>query len=203
MIVTNEYHETAVAIFQKPKASQKYSGDRYLIHEVEDGLVCALADGLGSGERAKESADAVMTVIEQNLDLESERLIHLCNTALLHRRGVVLGILRLDYYHQKYDFLSIGNIGLIIDEQTGKRKRFLPERGYLAGYYRPFKEETGHLSEGANFLMFTDGVLEQELSEPFMKERNVQTIVNLYAALYGNTRMDDTTLIALKYNGSS
>lgn len=191
-----------IATVQLTKAGNRCSGDALLLQETEEGYICALADGLGSGELAQQSAQAVIEVIQDNLTIQADELLAKCNVALEKRRGVVLGILRLDYKNKEYHFLSMGNIGLIVHDPERKRRRYIPQPGYLAGYKRPHKEEVARLEPGMNFLMFSDGVLEKELSQVFMREKNVDTVVRLYTDLYGKERADDTTLIALHYKNS-
>lgn len=195
-------HSVDIATVKLIKAGNRCSGDALFHQETEEGYVCVLADGLGSGRSAQQSAEAVIEVIKENLTVEADQLLSRCNKVLEKRRGVVLGILRLDYKNNQYHFLSIGNIGLVVYDSERKRRRYIPQSGYLAGYKRAHKEEFAQLESGMNFLMFSDGVLEKELSQVFMREKNVNTVTHLYTDLYGRERADDTTLIALHYKNS-
>src|SRR5690625_7481887 len=98
-------------------------------------FTCAVADGLGSGESDKAPAQIVTDIIKNNPRSTDKQLVKLCNEQLVGRRGVVVGILRLDFITQHFTFSSIGNIGLVV-VTNDKKKRNLPERGYLAGYER-------------------------------------------------------------------
>ncbi len=189
-----------LSVFQKAKKGNYHCGDSYFYIETEDGFLCALADGLGSGELAKESADAVMKVIQWNPDLGIEALVKKCNQALVGKRGVVLGILRIDFHTGTYSYSSIGNIGVITIDADGKRSRNIPLAGYLAGYPRTLRVARGKAEKGMFFLMFSDGVNDRRLSSELTRTRSVEQITHRYQELYGQFREDDTTLIVMEYD---
>ncbi|UOR10311.1 SpoIIE family protein phosphatase [Halobacillus amylolyticus] len=195
-----KHKHVAVSVYQKAKKGNYYCGDSYFYKETDDAFICALADGLGSGELAKESSQAVMDVIEKFPALEVESIIKKCNDALLGKRGVVLGILRIDFTHQIYSYSSIGNIGVITLERGGKRQRNIPLAGYLAGYTRKLKVTRGDVKPGMIFLLFSDGVSERRLSLKHTNSHDIHLITEQYKELYGQSREDDTTLIAMEYN---
>ncbi|UOQ91809.1 SpoIIE family protein phosphatase [Halobacillus shinanisalinarum] len=195
-----EYKHVDVSVYQKAKKGNYHCGDSYFHKETNEAFICALADGLGSGELAKESSQAVMDVIERFPDLAIESIIKKCNDALFGKRGVVLGILRIDFNDQTYSYSSIGNIGVITLEQGGKRQRNIPLAGYLAGYPRKLKVTRGDVKSGMIFLLFSDGVSERRLSLKHTNTHNIHLITEQYKELYGHSREDDTTLIAMEYN---
>lgn len=189
-----------LSVFQKAKKGKYYCGDSYFYKETEDAFVCALADGLGSGEMARESSQAVMDVIEDNPDLTLEPLVKKCNEVLVGKRGVVLGILRIDFNALTYSYSSIGNIGIITVDPDGKRNRNIPLPGYLSGYIKKLRISYGKIQEGMVFLLFSDGVDDRKLSSHLTHTNNMQQITEQYKELYGQTRDDDITLIAMEYN---
>lgn len=188
-----------VAIYQKAKSNNYYCGDSYFYTETENEFVCALADGLGSGEFAKESSQVVIDIIRNNIHGTVEQLVKKSNKQLLGKRGVVLGILKIDFKAQSYSFSSIGNIGIMTITNCNKKKRNIPNAGYLAGYHRSFKVTQEKLEPNMKFIMFSDGVLDRELSQKYFLYQNVQDITNSFAAADQGTRVDDTTLIAMRY----
>ncbi|GGJ90933.1 phosphoserine phosphatase RsbX [Lentibacillus kapialis] len=188
------------AVFQKAKKNQYYCGDSYFYTETENEYICALADGLGSGEFAKESSGIVVSVIRDNIDASVEQLIKKCNQELTGKRGAVVGILRINFRARQYTFASIGNIGILTIDEHGKKKRSIPNAGYLAGYHRPFKIMTDELGHERRFILFSDGVTDQDLSQRFLLNMDVQQVVQKYADYTeGVIRTDDTTLIAIGY----
>lgn len=188
-----------IAVYQKPKDGKSCCGDSYFYQEIEDGFICALADGLGSGEFAKDSSDAVMHEIEKHANETIEKIVKKCNDVLIKRRGVVLGIIKLDFKKQMYSFMTIGNIGIILLNEDGSKSRKIPTGGYLAGYTRPFKVIHEQLHAGTIFYMFTDGVNEKLFSKKFYQMGSVSETIHMFSENQEEKMKDDTTLIAMKY----
>ncbi|MGP4107474.1 SpoIIE family protein phosphatase [Virgibacillus sp. L01] len=198
--MSTKENNVEVAIFQKAKKGQYYCGDSYFYTETENEFICALADGLGSGEFAKESSQIVIDIIKDNVHTTVEQLIKKSNQQLTGKRGAVIGILKMDFHSRLYSFSSIGNIGLLTITENGKKKRNIPNAGYLAGYHRPFKVVTDRLDPEMNLIMFSDGVSDNDLSQRFLLNKDVNQVTNAYANhVNGEVRKDDTTLIAIRY----
>ena len=86
-------------------------------------------------------------------------------------------------------------------EDGVKKKRNIPSSGYLGSRYRGVKVMTEKLKKATNFIVFSDGVMDKELSQYFFKDYNVGRITEAYAHYSDNTRQDDTTLMAIRYKG--
>ncbi|QDP42066.1 SpoIIE family protein phosphatase [Radiobacillus deserti] len=188
-----------VSVFQQAKKGNYYCGDSYYYEETDDGFICALADGLGSGEYAKESSHAVIQAIEHNKDVSLDQLIKICNQELIGKRGVVLGMLKVDYHSHTFSFTSIGNVGVMTITSSGEKKRSIPNSGYLAGYPRPFKVTKGQLENHLVFILFSDGVNDRDLSSKYFMMKEVHQITETFESICGTNEKDDTTLIAIKY----
>ncbi|MFD1361723.1 SpoIIE family protein phosphatase [Lentibacillus salinarum] len=195
-------NKVETAVFQKAKKDQYYCGDSYFYTETDNEYICVLADGLGSGAFAKESSEIVISIIKENIHATVEQLIKKCNRQLSGKRGAVIGILRIDFRTRQYSFSSIGNIGIITIRNNGKKKRSIPNAGYLAGYHRPFKVVNDKIDARMNFILFSDGVTDNDLSQQFLLNPDVHQAVQTFADYTeGQVRLDDTTLIAIKYDG--
>ncbi|GAA0452636.1 SpoIIE family protein phosphatase [Alkalibacillus silvisoli] len=190
-----------VATFQKPKKGNYHSGDSYFYMEMNDGFICALADGLGSGEIAKDSSDTVINVIRNHLDEPLDVLVEQANKSLFgHQlRGCVLGILRVDYKRQLYSYVSIGNISVIVVDCYGNKRRNIPVPGYLSGVKKPVKVQDGKLEAGSVFFMFSDGVNERQLTKEFYSHDTMDLTIQWFRLQQKDYMDDDTTLIAMKY----
>lgn len=192
-------NKVAVSVYQKPKKGNYQCGDSYFYTETENEFLCAIADGLGSGEFAKESSQTVINIIKSNIHATVEQLVKVCNTELQGKRGVVIGILKLDFKNKIYSFSSIGNIGIMSITDDKVKKRSIPNAGYLAGYRRAFKVMTKKLESNMSFVMFSDGVLDRELSQCFFLNKDVESITKAYEQTSDEIKADDTTLIAMRY----
>lgn len=96
-------------------------GDSFFIKTTEEYLICALADGLGSGERANESSAAISSLVEKNDDKDVEDLMKLCNEELRDKRGATVSILKVDFKKESlpiaplviFDLFFVHHLGLI------------------------------------------------------------------------------------------
>ncbi|PKR77002.1 indirect negative regulator of sigma-B activity [Halalkalibacillus sediminis] len=192
-----------VATFQKPKKGNYYSGDRFFYLENKNYFIGALADGLGSGEMAKASADVAMDVIQENHHQSLEVIFDKCNEALIgtELRGCVLSIIKLDFTTNTYCYASVGNIGVITLFNDGKKHRSIPVSGYLSGIKRKVKVHEHPLKENTVFFLFSDGVNERTLTKDFYSHQSMQLTVDWYENQLGDYMDDDTTLVAMKYLG--
>ncbi|MDY0395470.1 SpoIIE family protein phosphatase [Virgibacillus halophilus] len=190
-----------VSVYQQPKSGQRHCGDSYCYAETENKFICALADGLGSGEYAKESSQIVIDIINNNVNASIEELMKMCNKALFGKRGAVLGILKMDFTNMTYSYTSIGNIGILYVDNNRKKKRNIPSSGFLTGYSKPFRVMTGKLEEQMNFIMFSDGVTDIDIMQKYLLARDVVDITTSFADAHEGSKADDTTLIAMRYIG--
>lgn len=188
-----------ISVYQKAKVGNYYCGDSYYYTETNEGFLCVVADGLGSGEVAKESSQAVIDTIKEHPNATGDALVKLLNHALIGKRGVVLGILRLDYHEQVYSYTSIGNIGLMTIDQATLKKRNIPISGYLGVYPRKMKEVRDRLEAGTLFAVFSDGVHAKELSHVLFQLDDVHDVTDQFHDRMAHKREDDTTLVVLKY----
>ncbi|GEL78780.1 SpoIIE family protein phosphatase [Tenuibacillus multivorans] len=201
MIDNHDHME--VSTFQKPKDGNDYSGDSYFYFESEDFFICALADGLGSGEVAKASSEVVIDVIKDHVYSPIDDLLSKCNQEFLgnDRRGSVLGILKIDYHKQSYSYVSLGNVGIIVMPTEGRKQRNIPVSGYLSGIPFQTKVQRGAITPGTVFFMFSDGVDERQLTKEFYNNQSMPLTIEWFALRQEVTLKDDTTLIAMKYTG--
>lgn len=190
-----------VSVYQQSKKGNHLCGDSYFFIEEDHMFLGVLADGLGSGAIAKESSQAVIDIVKEHKFKTVKEIVDLCNKKLLGMRGAVMGILKLDFIDQTFTFSSIGNTGIIILERGCKKKRNIPSSGYLGSRYRGVKAMTEKLTDGTNFIVFSDGVKDKELSAYYFKDYNVEQITDTYAQHSDGTRQDDTTLLAIRYKG--
>ncbi|WP_017473785.1 SpoIIE family protein phosphatase [Amphibacillus jilinensis] len=188
-----------ISVYQKAKAGNYYCGDSYYYYENDDFFICALADGLGSGELAKESSQAVMHVIEANPLMDTKQIVQASNQALIGKRGVVLGVLKISFKDHYYTYASIGNIGLMTITSDTIKSRNIPMSGYLGVYARTMKEVREPLERGTMFALFSDGIVSRDLSHTLFRQKDVQDITYAFAEKMKQVRDDDTTLIIIKY----
>ncbi len=99
-----------VHAFQTAKDSNLFCGDAFYLDLQEDYFLCVLADGLGSGQHAYDSAKAVTSVVESNPEENVQTLMDYSNKVLLRKRGAAVGILKVDFHKKEFEYSCVGNI---------------------------------------------------------------------------------------------
>lgn len=197
--MSTQARKVEVAVYQQSKHGELHCGDSYYYIELENQFVCILVDGLGSGKFAEESSQVVINTFKKHLNKSNQHFIKAVNKQLFLKRGVVLGILKIDFNAQVYTFSSIGNIGLITTDGKKNKKRNIPSAGYLASYHQNLKVTQGTIDNNMRFIMFSDGIKDTELSQPYMQHSDVNDLVRSFSRLNDNIRDDDSTLIVIRY----
>lgn len=83
-----EQHEHVNAIiYQSNKEGKACCGDSFFIKADDEELICAVADGLGSGQYANESSSLVSEIVEEYGHEDVTTLIDRCNQAMKNKRG--------------------------------------------------------------------------------------------------------------------
>lgn len=191
-----------VKVLQQTKAGETNCGDSYFYVETDTEFICVLADGLGSGEHAKESSEVVIDTIKNNLTLTEEEIIRKCAKQLQGKRGVVLGILKLNFISNTVTYTSIGNIGFVSKVDGERRQHHIPERGFLAGYHQPLKKVVDQLHDQTIFILYSDGVLEPELFKTFIPHVTGSEWLETFPVTNVQDHSDDVTVIGIYYKGN-
>lgn len=159
MIETTIHTNVEVAVLQKGKNGSSRCGDGYITIETDDFFLCALADGLGSGEGAYRSSKLAMDVIEEHKEESIPFILDACNKALASERGAVLTILKAHYDSETLMYGNVGNIATYFFTRDNKVYRPIPTTGYLSGrkHYQ-YKIEHYPFHQGLNFIMHSDGI---------------------------------------------
>ncbi|MFZ4454440.1 PP2C family serine/threonine-protein phosphatase [Salibacterium aidingense] len=158
MIENKTHSKVEIAAFQQKKSGTNQCGDDYVTIETEACFLCALADGLGSGEGAYHSASIAMNTVRQHYDQDMDVILDKCNRALLHERGVVLTILKVVFDTNEIIYGNIGNIETYLFSEEGDMKRPIPAPGYLSGRKFKYRKLSYSMSQGTHFVMHSDGI---------------------------------------------
>lgn len=146
-----------VSAYQQAKNNNPYNGDSYATIETDDYFVCAIADGLGSGKPAKESADAAIAAVKKNHHQSVEQMLKSANESLYGKRGVVMAVFKIDYETMELSFSGVGNIYLNLYFENGKVIRPITYSGYLSGKPQNYRIERLYVEKPVSFLMHSDG----------------------------------------------
>ncbi|MCM3719378.1 SpoIIE family protein phosphatase [Fictibacillus phosphorivorans] len=158
MIEHYQYSRASVSSYQKPKKGNDLCGDSFYVKETDNYLICAVADGLGSGKMAKEASGTATNIIDQNHDETVEQLMHLCNEGLRHTRGAVIAIVKVDYDNQTATYSGVGNIRFMVSAERQRAVHPLPKVGFLIGKPERFKVQDFRFEKELSFMLYSDGM---------------------------------------------
>lgn len=199
------------------KENSEVSGDCSLQIKLADGkYLLAIADGMGSGEKARECSKITLRLMKQMLSagFNKEESVEMINSRInllgSTERYSTLDASILDLYTGKLEILKNGACYTYIKNKKNIRK--IESTNIPIGIMDKVevKTETVDINDGEIIVMCTDGVLDSkeenaEWIEEFLKNistNNVQKIADLLLAeavdnSYGVVR-DDMTVIVSK-----
>ncbi len=172
MIRSYQFANMHVSVFQQAKENNEHIGDSYCTIETDDYFVCAIADGLGSGEHAKESADAAIRSIEETHNQPVERMLENANRALFGKRGAVMAVFKIHYQTREFTFCGVGNISLVLFFQNGEMFRPVTYSGYMSGKPQKYRVERRTIDWPIYFLMHSDGFKANVNNQEIFKRMN-------------------------------
>jgi serine/threonine protein phosphatase PrpC len=184
-------------IVYRPKSGRSVSGDAYLIKEEEEATLICLVDGLGSGERAAEAAQAAIGCVEVNGTLSLSDIMAKCHQALKGTRGAVIALTRISFAESTVTFVGVGNIGIHV--RSAAPIKPISKNG-IVGYRLPrLKEFAYPYTPGDIFVLHTDGISNRFTLDNavWMQEaQDVQTLADEIAQNFGKENDDLTVIIA-------
>ena len=195
---------------------ENVSGDNFSIIKMETGeMMLAVSDGMGTGEKAGEESETVMSLLEQMIEsgLKAEKAIKLINSSLVLKSDqqtfstIDMSIINL--FTGMCEFIKLGAAAAFIKRGTKVETISLATLpiGMLGTV--DYDTVTKKLYEGDIVIMVTDGVLDcikEEDKESYMeqlilnlKSNNPQEIANRILdhtlAISNYVPMDDMTVM--------
>lgn len=195
MAKTQFFKYVQLASFQEAKNKSSWCGDAFFCFENEEYFICAVSDGLGSGQLAYKASKVVMDYIRENHHEELISLMENCNRLLFNERGVVLSILKVDYIKKEIIYSNTGNINCIFYTADGILTRTIPGRGFLSGKKLVFKTQHIPYNDGLRFIIYTDGVdVQSTLQNIIIKENSITDVIHIVKKL-ADFKKDDITFL--------
>lgn len=188
----NEYVEAY--IYNTAKHGNNESGDTFYIHSEDDYFICAIADGLGNGVVARQSAQIVPQVLAENHHESLDELLNRCNEYMVQKRGAAVAIVRVNYKESTIEYSCVGNVRLYILHGREKMIYPLPVMGYLSGRPQKINTQKYDYSIGDLFFLHSDGVT---LTSPKASLKQSSNALELYNIVKQSADPgDDATFIA-------
>lgn len=190
--IINEHVE--VYVYQQAKCGNKESGDTYFLQSEKDYLICAIADGLGNGTIARESAEVIPMILEEYHHESLDSLLRRCNVEMFRKRGAAVAIVKIDFKLKKIQYSCVGNVRFYMLQGKEKMIYPLPVMGYLSGRPQKFNMQEYTYQKNDMFFMHSDGV---ELKSPAALLRKSSSSYKLYQNIFCSIKHDDdATFIA-------
>lgn len=198
------------------KEGEEISGDNYLMREFGDGTyIAAIADGMGSGEKACHDSENVLALVEKHMEsgLSVRSCIRACDELLyvqyLGERSVSLDLMELNLYTGECNLHKNGSASSFLIRK-GKATEISADRLSLGinprikGY-----RETLFLQSQDIILLSSDGVMDlfydnMELFESYVAGLAGMSLQDLAANILqmairagGGSIRDDMTILAV------
>ncbi|RIW32755.1 phosphoserine phosphatase [Bacillus salacetis] len=179
---------------QVAKGKNPYCGDSFFFTSTDDYFICILADGLGSGEFAYESSNAVVELVEKHHHEDVSTLIDYCNQELMHKRGAAVAIMKAYYGSNEFEYSCVGNIRFYLYSSGGKMTYPLPVTGYLSGRPQKYRTQRFTYEPQSKFLLHSDGLNITNIKSLLQNSNSLRKI-NDEISLRLADPTDDTTFI--------
>ena len=179
---------------------QHYSGDTGLVVDWGDTVFLALADALGHGREAWESAEIVRRYLEKNHRMDLVELVAGLHDHVRQKgvRGVVIGACRLEKKTGALSYLSIGDI--TIRKFGAAPKTLVSIPGIVGGTIRTLHPRTTSLDDGDVLALYSDGVKYHFgiKDYPLILKHDAGTVARNLIEKFGKDH-DDASCIVLRY----
>jgi len=173
-------------------------GDAYLVQQDSDIGIVALIDGLGHGIEAAYAANRAVELLTQNKNLSGISSIKLLHEQLRSTRGIVLGLIIINFSANQLNYWGIGNIQVQIRSEitcslvsaSGVVGFRLPK--HLINRQYPFYP-------GDYLLMLTDGIqINWEWPDALISNSGTPSQIAAFLGDNYAKSEDDTTILVIK-----
>jgi len=187
----------------KPLAGEAYSGDAWLVRQIDDSVLLAVIDGLGHGPQAADAANAAIAAIESHLGQPLVQLAKDCHRALVQKRGVAMTLVSIQTEGNVLNWLGIGNVwGGVLLGVAQRKARWMGMSSYggIVGYQLPLRQPSKvMIAPGDWVIMATDGVrpaFDCDLGITRPPQEIATQILSRHAS-----GKDDALVLAVRYRG--
>ncbi len=185
--------------------NEKASGDQCLVQAFDNGVLLAVIDGLGHGDKAAEVAETTRQVLAEFAHEPPEALFQRCHRRLVGTRGVVMSLVSVSLPAATLTWLGVGNVeSLLLRANPAVRpeRESLLLRGGIVGYRLPnLRPVTLSLARGDLLLMATDGLRSSFGQDPNPQLLTQQIADDLLARYVRGT--DDALVLVARYLGTT
>lgn len=182
------------AVVDHPLAGAAISGDAFRVIDRGDFVVVMMADGLGHGPAAAESAHAAVGYLEAHPEDSPVELLRGAHDAIKGLRGAALAIARIDRQQRTLRHVALGNVETRI-VATDRVLRPLTFAGIVGRQLPRLTEAEFPFLPGDLLLMHTDGFDSEFELSPLARDRDLQLLADQIARQTGHPHDDQLLLI--------
>lgn len=187
-----------------PIAGESVCGDSWrIVLRDGDGIVVALADGLGHGPDAAAAARMTLDPLRDQAALPPGRLLELGHQRARASRGAAVAYAALHPAAQRLQFAGVGNIAACV-YVDGVRRQLISYNGIVGHNLRKVQELSSEYPRDALLILHSDGLATQWDLEryPGLETRHPALIA---AVLYRdfNRGSDDVSVLVVRCAGSA
>ena len=155
---------------------ESVSGDAVLVHQLEQGFLIGVVDGLGHGPNAALASEKACEIFKNNATLELTGLMNLCHKGIRGTRGAAATLVKINPTEGVLQHLGVGNVEVVT---YGQKIAPINSPGVLGGgQIRMLKESEYRFSSGGLMVIHSDGIsnrmeldkLEQEEAQGIAEE---------------------------------
>jgi len=186
-----------LGIAQRPKAGNLVCGDAYLVLETGPRVTVAVADGLGSGEKANHSSKMAIQGVAEHTNASLTDILSLCHYMILAAGGVgvMIAILRLDRNLRSLEYAGVGNIRFLAHSKHMIQP--ITRFGYLGVRLPTLRSYRFPYTPGDIFVLHTDGISTRFHLHNHLQDlgKGPQTLADHVLKEYGKFHDDATVAI--------
>jgi negative regulator of sigma-B (phosphoserine phosphatase) len=165
-----------------PVEAGDVSGDCYVVHQRDDGVLLAVVDGLGHGELAARASDAAVAALVSDPGADPVALIERCDVALRGTRGAAMSVAFVHQDPPRVAWAGVGNVEAVLEHADGSPRASILLCGGVvgSGNVSSYRGELP-LAVGDTLAFATDGIdiaFRQDLSPTRAPEELARTIVD-------------------------
>lgn len=182
---------------------ESVSGDLYLVHETDVGVLVGVVDALGHGVEAQAAATAAVAALNKFAHEPLNILLQRAHTALIGTRGVVMSLASFNRHDRTVTWLGVGDVeGRIVfaDPTVIPSRTTLVTRGGIVGAHIPASRPwVIPVSPGDILIFNTDGIRSGYVTD-VAPTGPVQQIADQILARFGKMT-DDALVLVARYIG--
>jgi negative regulator of sigma-B (phosphoserine phosphatase) len=220
MVESNSSQALAWGVASLALAGEKESGDQFLVKPYERGILVAVVDGVGHGEKAAGVAKTATSVLAEYAHESTVSLLERCHRALRGTRGVVMSLASFDPSSSSLTWLGVGNVeGILLrarafkarpvpggatilstEGMTREARETILLKGGIVGYQLPsLRPLTVPVEAGDLLILATDGV-RSAFSRALPLADSPQAMADYILAQH-QRGTDDALVLVARYQG--